>query len=482
VLHHILKNGLNLQVKCSMFEEDQNLVKKFQQLGQEDGVSNYGKYQTRMLYNSLNPVFGEVFEMNLQMDTKIFEYLKNKRAVFEVRHYIIESNKQKVNKLRQSHSFAGEDINARVLGDDESEHTVIDDEIVSECDYLVLGHVKVPLLQLITKNNGVDGDFTIFDEFKQKMGSLRLRITLNHHNSQRPLYSTSSKIPNQVQSQIADNAHKTTLIDKSITLTNQLRLGTMSRVQARKERCILGLNFVELILKDRAALAKQVTGQTQRFFLKYRMFNQTFQTKFIGADATNSLDSLNILLDKLKMRRFDISKSNFIDLDMTDSDLMEAAFGKPLEIQLWHKIESVRTYEKPIKEEMIGQFFVELNELSKITNRRLKENNESVPGRFQVYEGYFSMHESKRDRICADRLGMRLYLFTKDDSNETLSTDDLNQIFNNYRPAIEDHIASKLDPQGKGYSDNDDLIQAIKDKIPDEYVAQKLIWFVKSSL
>ena len=48
-----------------------------------------------MLYNSLNPVFGEVFEMNLQMDTKIFEYLKNKRAVFEIRHYIIESEKQK---------------------------------------------------------------------------------------------------------------------------------------------------------------------------------------------------------------------------------------------------------------------------------------------------------------------------------------------------------------------------------------------------
>lgn len=54
---------------------------------------NGAKYQTRMLFNSLNPVFGEVFEMNLQMDTKIFEYLKNKRAVFEVRHYIIETTK-----------------------------------------------------------------------------------------------------------------------------------------------------------------------------------------------------------------------------------------------------------------------------------------------------------------------------------------------------------------------------------------------------
>ena len=78
--------------------------------------------------------------------------------------------------------------------------TIQDEEVLDQCDYIILGFVRVPLLQLITKNNGVDGDFSIFDEFKQKMGSLRLRITLNHHNTQRPLYSTSNKIPNQVLS------------------------------------------------------------------------------------------------------------------------------------------------------------------------------------------------------------------------------------------------------------------------------------------
>ena len=62
----------------------------------------------------------------------------------------------------------------------------------------------------------------------------------------------------------------------------------------------------------------------------------------------------------------------FIDIDMTDQSLIEAAFGKPLEIQLWHKIENTKSYEKPIKEELIGHFFIELNELSKMTNRRLK--------------------------------------------------------------------------------------------------------------
>jgi hypothetical protein len=76
-----------------------------------------------------------------------------------------------------------EDFNERDNFDAESEQTIKDEDVLSECNYIVLGYVRVPLLQLITKNNGVDGEFSIFDEFKQKMGSLKLRITLNHHNS-----------------------------------------------------------------------------------------------------------------------------------------------------------------------------------------------------------------------------------------------------------------------------------------------------------
>ena len=147
------------------------------------------------------------------MDTKIFEYLKNKKAVFEIRHYIVESKRQKVTKIRENESFSG--INSRIFdeNDNGSEGTIQEDDVLNECDYIVIGYVKVPLLQLITKNNGVDGDFSVFDEFKQKMGSLRLRITLNHHNSQRPLYSTSSKIPNQVQPILPQTTSKQTMID-----------------------------------------------------------------------------------------------------------------------------------------------------------------------------------------------------------------------------------------------------------------------------
>ena len=113
---------------------------------------------------------------------------------------------------------------------------------------------------------------------------------------------------------------------------------------------------------------------------------------------------------------------------------------------------------------MIGQFFVELNELSKITNRRIKDHQVAAqPGKFQVYEGYFSLHESKRDILSSDRLGMRLFLFNKDETNEMLTVDDMNSIFNLYREKIEDVIASKLDTAGKGYTDQDDLIQIVKD-------------------
>ena len=95
------------------------------------------------------------------MDTKIFDYLKNKRAVFEVRHYI-----------NKPHSA----LNDRVSIDN------LEDQMEGQ-DFITLGYVRVPLLHLITKNNGIDGDFVILDDYKQKMGSLGLRITLNHHNT-----------------------------------------------------------------------------------------------------------------------------------------------------------------------------------------------------------------------------------------------------------------------------------------------------------
>ena len=116
----------------------------------------------------------------------------------------------------------------------------------------------------------------------------------------------------------------------------------------------MGLDFIELLLKNRRVLTQQSPGHVSRFFLKYKFLNRVHQTRFLTSQTGNSLSALNILLDRLNLQKLSIQKTNFIEIDVADQDLVEEAFGKPLQIQLWHKVESVRTYEKPIKEEMIG--------------------------------------------------------------------------------------------------------------------------------
>ena len=166
ILTQIFKEGLNLVVLASVFEEQSDLKQRFAKMN--------GSYKSKMLYNTLNPVFSESFQVPVQMDTQIFEYLKNKRAVFEIRHYIIERN-----------LMGAETSRSELTEEDEK-------DLMSENDYITLGYVRVPLLHLITKNNGIDGDFVIFDDYKQQMGSLKLRISLNHHSNQRPLYSETA--------------------------------------------------------------------------------------------------------------------------------------------------------------------------------------------------------------------------------------------------------------------------------------------------
>jgi hypothetical protein len=98
------------------------------------------------------------------MDTKIFEYIKTKRAVFEIRHYLIPDREQ----TTMTRMLQPDDI------EQDSKHTG---------NFITLGYVRASLLQLITKNNGIDGDFVIMDDYKQKMGALKLRIALNHRNT-----------------------------------------------------------------------------------------------------------------------------------------------------------------------------------------------------------------------------------------------------------------------------------------------------------
>jgi len=92
-----------------------------------------------------------------------------------------------------------------------------------------------------------------------------------------------------------------TLIDQSINLSSNIKLGTVSKAHMKKDKVLLGINFIELVLKNKFEMSRFIQGQIQRFYLKYRINGQAFQTKFLGSDANNSLDNLNILLQKLKM-------------------------------------------------------------------------------------------------------------------------------------------------------------------------------------
>lgn len=56
---------------------------------------------------------------------------------------------------------------------------------------------------------------------------------------------------------------------------------------------------------------------------------------------------------------------------------------------------------------MLGSFFIELNELTKTHNTRVKSSSE---GKFLCYEDYFTMHDFRREKVSQERLAMKVYL------------------------------------------------------------------------
>lgn len=58
---------------------------------------------------------------------------------------------------------------------------------------------------------------------------------------------------------------------------------------------------------------------------------------------------------------------------------------------------------------MLGSFFIELNEIGKVKNRRVKDQN----GIIQSHEGYFSLYDYQRQQVSADRLGCKVMMIKK---------------------------------------------------------------------
>lgn len=314
LLTQILKSGLNLVVISSLFDEDETLKEKFTKSEQK----------TRILYNTLNPVFGEDSQLPIQLEQRVFDYLKQKRAVFEVRHYMTSQSKPTLSECTE---FLHED-----------------EITMAKCDYITLGHVKVPLLQLITKNNGIEGDFQILDEFKQKMGTLRLRISINHHNSARPLFNASNKIPTQESDRtVADTFAKdasrpSTIIDKSIGIrTSQPNFKSLSRAQltetlaktGKKSKYLLCLNFVEVILRNRSEVFDQLKFSEKQnsslLYLKFKFLGQSYQTKFISLQQGYK-DEVNLqsaIMKTFNMLCFQIGKTTLLPVELTDLQEIE---------------------------------------------------------------------------------------------------------------------------------------------------------------
>ena len=274
------------------------------------------------------------------------------------------------------------------------------------------------------------------------MGALKLRIALNHHNTQRPLFSGSTRLPNQVSvtkparltatTQNQSSIRATTMIDKSVNLRNSFanqgedfaRAATtlapvIQSSIGQSDRQILALSFNELILHNRNSVLDDsfslgTKSKAALLYLKFKFLGESYQTKFmslqedqfeqrggVGAIQSTYMRALNMMC-------FDISKTIFLPLDMSDQGMIEQAFARPLEIQLWQRITAKEPYKQADSEDLLGSFFIELNELPRAMNMRVKG---IVQSRFICSESYYTMYDATKDGVSRDRLGLKLYLF-----------------------------------------------------------------------
>ena len=104
---------------------------------------------------------------------------------------------------------------------------------------------------------------------------------------------------------------------------------------------------------------------------------------------------------------FEINKTTFIELQLEDPQVVEQAFARPLEVELWHKVTAELKYAQPSREELLGSFMVELNELPKSQNKRIKGHRQEA---FLCHEGYWAMYDYKNEKISQERLACRFYL------------------------------------------------------------------------
>ena len=124
------------------------------------------------------------------------------------------------------------------------------------------------------------------------------------------------------------------------------------------------------------------------------------------------------------------------------------------------------------EQEWLGSFFVDLNELTRTFNRKIRhKGGEGALSRVAaedeadealfVHDGYYTMYDVKRGRITFDRLALKLMLFRKEGA-EHLS--DLEVLYHNLAP-LEESIRQQLDPYLKGTADLEDLAKIVAENL-----------------
>jgi hypothetical protein len=91
---------------------------------------------------------------------------------------------------------------------------------------------------------------------------------------------------------------------------------------------LLGLNFVELMVKNRdTSIFQSDESSTSLMYLKFRFLGQIYQTKFLSQPQHNSG-----FLRSLGIQVFEIKKTVFIEIDLLHQASVEDGFSKPLEV------------------------------------------------------------------------------------------------------------------------------------------------------
>jgi hypothetical protein len=334
-LTKMYKDGLNLCAVTSIFEESPDLK------------NDFGVHMSQIMSKSICPMFEDDFEYRIRMNEPIFDHFKYRCAQFEIRHYFDEE---------QVHMMAFSEKGSEVSSDSQQEGR----------DYLTLAVAKVPLVNIITKSNGVDTDVSLLDQFSQKVGELELKLSINYQSRRRTKISKEQAIK-QIHGDY-----------------------------------FLGFSFVELVSQKNSYLEiHEDQEELKHLLFRFEWEGNMHQVRYVPDN--------NIIDFPLSIKVFHIHKFYIFEFYIDDRTLKDAE--KPLEIQIFSQIEN-KLNTKISKEEYIGSIYVSLNDLleNRIENNIKPEERDEI----NIHDGYYSVFNTKEKSATADRLGLKTMLFKKE--------------------------------------------------------------------